>query len=90
MVGDRTTASVDSPLPGDDDVLRGATIREESQVVFLASQFRELVSYISRPFDAEELVLEKSQYVSEECLKTSVVQWDSVRLFSISAVNPLL
>jgi hypothetical protein len=29
-----TTASVDSALPGDEDVLRGATIREVSPAVF--------------------------------------------------------
>jgi hypothetical protein len=48
-----TTASVDSPLPGDDDVLQGATIREVSQAVFSASQLGALVGYISRPFNAE-------------------------------------
>jgi hypothetical protein len=35
-------------------------------------------------------VLEKSQYVSEECPKTSVVQWDLARLFIIGAIDPLL
>jgi hypothetical protein len=53
------TASVDSPLPGDNDILRGATICEESQAVFPASQLGVLVGYIRRPFNAE-LVLELS------------------------------
>jgi hypothetical protein len=48
-----TTASVDSPLPGDDDVLRGARIREVSQAVFPASQLGALVGYIRRPFSAQ-------------------------------------
>jgi hypothetical protein len=47
------TASVDSLLPGDDDVLRGATIREVSQAVFPASQLGVLVGYLRRPFNAE-------------------------------------
>jgi hypothetical protein len=48
-----TTASVDSPLPGDDDVLRDATVREVSQAVFSASQLGALIGYISRSFNAE-------------------------------------
>jgi hypothetical protein len=36
------------------------------------------------------LVLEKNQYVSEECPKISVVQWELVRLLRIYAINPLL
>jgi hypothetical protein len=53
---------VDSPLPGDDDVLRSATICEVSQAVFTASQLGVLIGYISRPFDAEELELDKRQH----------------------------
>jgi hypothetical protein len=41
-----TMASVDSPLLGDDDVLRGARIREVSQEVFPASQLGALVGDI--------------------------------------------
>jgi hypothetical protein len=72
------TASVDSPLLGDNDVLRGATICEVAQAVFTASQLGALIGYIGRPFDAEELVgvrgvcqsvavreLDKSQSVSD-------------------------
>jgi hypothetical protein len=44
-----TTASVDSPLPGDDDVLRGATICEVSQAVFSVGQLGGLGGYIRRP-----------------------------------------
>jgi hypothetical protein len=33
-----SAASVDSLLPGDDDILRDATIQEVSQAVFSASQ----------------------------------------------------
>jgi hypothetical protein len=50
-----TTASVDSPLPGDDDVLRGATIREVSQAAFTASQLGALIGYICRPFNAQSV-----------------------------------
>jgi hypothetical protein len=41
-----TAASVDSPLPGDDEVLRDARIRDLSQAVFSASQLGALVGYI--------------------------------------------
>jgi hypothetical protein len=40
-------------LPGDDDVIRRARIREVSQAVFTASQLGALVGYIKRPFNAE-------------------------------------
>jgi hypothetical protein len=45
--------TVDSPLPGDDDVIRRARIREVSQAVFPASQLETLVGYIRRPFNEE-------------------------------------
>jgi hypothetical protein len=48
-----TTASVDIPFPGDDDVLRGARLREVSQAAFPASQLGALVGYTWRPFGAE-------------------------------------
>jgi hypothetical protein len=41
-----TAASVDSLLPGDEDVLRDATIHEVSQAVFSASQLGVLIGYI--------------------------------------------
>jgi hypothetical protein len=47
-----SVANVDSPLPGDEDVLRDATIREVSQVVFSASQLGALIGYIRLPFSA--------------------------------------
>jgi hypothetical protein len=47
-----TATSVNSPLPGDDDVLRGTTIREVSQAVFSVSQLGVLVGHIRRPFNA--------------------------------------
>jgi hypothetical protein len=52
-VGGRLLRSVDSPLPGDDDVIRRARIREVSPAVFTASQLGALVGYIRRPFSAE-------------------------------------
>jgi hypothetical protein len=48
-----SAASVDRRLPGNDDILRDATIREVSQVVFSASPLKALVGYISQPFNAE-------------------------------------
>jgi hypothetical protein len=48
-----SAASVDSLLPGDEDVLRDATIREVLQVVFSAGQLGALVGYIRRPFNTE-------------------------------------
>jgi hypothetical protein len=64
-VGVRTTASVDSPLPGDDDVIRRARIREVSQAVFPASQLGPLVGYIRRPFSAEFSLVKRVSFGSE-------------------------
>jgi hypothetical protein len=48
-------------LPGDDDVIRRARIREVSQAVFTASQLGALIGYIRRPVSTEFSV---SQLVS--------------------------
>jgi hypothetical protein len=48
-----SVASVDSLLPGDEDVLRDETIHEVSQVVFSGNLLGALGGYISRPFNAE-------------------------------------
>jgi hypothetical protein len=47
-----SAASVDSLLPGDEDVLRDATIHEVSQAVFSASQLGALIGYKRRLFNA--------------------------------------
>jgi hypothetical protein len=46
-------ASVDSLLPGDEDILQDATIREVSKAVFSASLLGALGGYVSQPFNAE-------------------------------------
>jgi hypothetical protein len=59
MVGDHLLRQVDSPLPCDDDVLRGATIREVSQAVFSSgsawSTRRLYKSTVQRSVSQEEL-----------------------------------
>jgi hypothetical protein len=57
-------ARVDSPLPGDDDILRDATIQDVSQAVFSASPLRVLRGYISRPFNAELVLSVGNQPIS--------------------------
>jgi hypothetical protein len=45
--------AVTTALPGDDDVIQRARIREGSQAVFTASQLGALIGYIRRPFNGE-------------------------------------
>jgi hypothetical protein len=59
--------SVDSPLPGNDDVLWDATIQEVSQAVFPASPLRAFRGYISRPFNGE-LVSFRNEAVQCQCV----------------------
>jgi hypothetical protein len=59
--------------------------RLEEELVILEERQRRLVQCSQLV-----LVLQKSQFVSEECPTFSVVQWDLVRLFSICAINLLL
>jgi hypothetical protein len=80
-VGGRLLRSVDSPLPGDNDVIRRARIRVVSEAVFPASQRGALVGYIRRQFSAEFSFSEESERwksVDAELVSAESVDAESV------------